>query len=78
MQYMQQYISHRKFNGVDTFPQIAKELGVNRDTLYKLRSGKYELSRETAEKMATVTGLSPVYWLNLYNIEKYGDWVNGK
>jgi len=74
MQYIKQYINHRRENGVKAYSSIAGEMGVSRDMLYKMRAGQRGLPAYVAEEMAKVTGLSPDYWLNLYNVEKYKGW----
>ena len=72
---MTQYINHRKANGISSYPAIATEMGITRDMLLKLRKGDRMLSHTVAEGMAKTTGLSPDYWLNLCNVEKYKGWT---
>ena len=48
-----------------TRANLAKALGVSRNTLYKLLSGKQALTAEMALRISAVWGGSPEMWLNL-------------
>lgn len=74
MQYMKQYISHRRENGLNKDFDMAKELGVDKVVFSRMKSGSIPLSRKRAESMAQVTGLKPSYWLGLHDVEKYEGW----
>jgi len=75
MQYMKQYITLRKANGIQTQVALAAELKISAVHINRLIRGKRPLTANIAEKMAKVTGLSPSYWLNLSNEEMHKGWV---
>lgn len=74
MQYIKQYINHRKENDVKTMEAIAQELGVTRMHINLMQRGERSLTANMAKRMAEVTKLDAYYWINLYNIEKCGEW----
>lgn len=67
---MKRYINHRKQNGLKTQVDMAKELDMSPKEFSHYKVGHKSLTRKVAERMYTVTGFKPSYWLNLYNVEK--------
>lgn len=45
--------------------QVAKHLGVSRQTLYELINGNRAMTADLAARIARACGNSPLFWLNL-------------